>query len=403
MNPIAKIALLLTTLAVLASCGHSHGNRRAEKTLELEPGDFLYDNAHIYAQGYDGDDLVELHLFNDSYGYYYAPYGGPDAITITRGNQSEDYSLSLKSIGVKDETYEITYQILDDKKDKGTVCFRAEWYDGQYGVIVLKNKKKEVIFPHTMLINGNEELIPREDASSAIKLITALNSVERVSEDWPIAVKNLDLFLHRDLEYGEKTDFTPLNEFWEIVKSSDGRLTSFLIDYYMGGNGAGAFNQRQILQFWSDGANHVIEDFDRWIWEAQTYGYNFPYLYSHRIHSWGKGTDAIYFFEYSFIDDKPMTFDDGEHAKEYISILGAFRIVNGSIVPVKVIKTKSSTLNMVIVESSKEANYKLDTTNGVLGVPLIETDDYQHHGKYILYEWNPKSQLFEYNGRKERL
>lgn len=105
MKPIAKIALLLTTLAVLASCGHSHGNRRAEKTLELEPGDFLYDNAHIYAQGYDGDDLVELHLFNDSYGYYYAPYGGPDAITITRGNQSENYSLSLKSIGVKDEIF----------------------------------------------------------------------------------------------------------------------------------------------------------------------------------------------------------------------------------------------------------------------------------------------------------
>lgn len=402
MNPIFKTTFLIALCALFTCCGQSHSHQLAEKALELDPGDFLYDNSHIYAQGYDGDDLVELHLFNDSHGYY-APNGGPDAITIMRGNINEDYTLRLESVGVKDDAYDVTYQILDDGEDKGTVCFRGEWYEGQYGTIVLKNNKREVVFPYTMLIDGNEELIPREDASAAIRLIAALNSVDRISEDWPIAAKNLDLFLHRDLEYGKIFDFTPLNEFWEIVKSSDGRLTSFLIDYYMGGNGAGSFNQRQILQFWSDGANHVIEDFDRWIWEAQTRGYNFPYLYSHRIHSWGKGADSIYFFEYSFIDDKPMPFDDGEHAKEYISILGAFRIVNGSIVPVKVIKTKSSTLNMVIVESSKEANYKLDTTNGVLGVPLIETDDYQHHGKYILYEWNPKSQLFEYNGRKERL
>ena len=49
--------------------------------------------------------------------------------------------------------------------------------------------------------------------AAALKLIADLNSVDRVSEDWPIAAKNLALFLYRDLEDGQKPDFTPFNEF----------------------------------------------------------------------------------------------------------------------------------------------------------------------------------------------
>lgn len=403
MKQVLKTIFLLVALTGLAANCHSCGNGQAPKKPELEPGDYLYDIAHLYAQGYAGDELVELHLFNDSQGSY-APYGGPDAITIQRRNKREKYTLRMESADSNDNTYTTTYRILDKNQNGNrTVSIVRYRHDGQFSTVILKTESEEIPLEHTLLINGDEELIPRDDAAAALKLIDALNSVDRISEDWPIAAKNLDLFLHRNLEDGQTPDFTPFNEFWEIVESPDGRLTSFLINYYIGGNGAGTINQREILQYWSEGTNHVLEDFDSWIRDSDLNHYNFPYLIKRRILSWGQGDDTIYFFEYAFDDQKPMPFEDGEHFKEHISILGAFKIVNGGIVPVEALKTKNATLNRVVVESEAECRFKLDTRQGILGVPLIEADDYKHHGAYILYEWNPASRLFEYNGRKERM
>ena len=390
------IFLFTVVVLSLSGCGRS----KAPETLA--PGDPLYDMVHIFAHGYDGDELVELHLY-DELSYYHLG-GGPDAITVLRGNKCENYTLRLDFNGVKDDSVVSEYRLLDEKRKKvGTLVFRGEYDDYVSGVIELKTKQKEVECHHPLFINSYERLIPWGDETAALQLIAALNCVERVSEDWPVAAKNLDLFLHRDLEHGKKTDFSSLDDSWDVVHSPDGRLSSFLIDYYMGGNGAGSYGQREILQYWSEGVNHVIEDFDSWVdWENMP-EYNIPYLCSHEIHSWGEGDDTLYFVEYLYQDQIPKFLVEEEHVKEWISVLGAFRIVDGSIVPVEAIKTRDSSLSKVVVESENETSFKWDTARGVLGVPLIETDDYLHHGKYLLYEWNPKSKMFEYNGRTERL
>ena len=389
-------AIFLFSLVVLSlsGCGCS------KDPVELVPGDYLYDMEHVFAHGYDGDELVELHLYDEL--TYYHLGGGPDALTVLRGNKSENYTLKLEFNGVKDDLAVYEYALLDEKKNKvGTLVFRGDYYDYMFGVFELKTKRKEVKCHYPLFINSYEKLIPQGNETAALQLISALNCVDRVSEDWPVAAKNLDLFLHRDLK--PETDLTSLDRSLDIAHSPDGRLTSFFIRYYAGGNGPGSIEQREILQYWSEGNNHVIEDFDRWAeWENGS-EYNSPYLSNHRMLSWGEGDDTLYFIEYSYQDQIPMVFDDGEHAKKWITVLGAFRIVDGSIVPVEAIKTRNSSMSKVIVESENETGFKLDAAQGVLGVPLIEKDDYHHHGKYLLYEWNPKSKMFEYNGRTERL
>lgn len=381
---------------VLMACGQSKTN----KYIELKSDDLLYDIGHLFAHCYDGEELVQLHFYN-TLSYYYFPTGGPDALTITRGNKISEYELRL----YKDSDDGPTFSILNEKNDKvGSVKFCYDGNDAPFGTISL-NKKTKICFEPDIFINGYEELISRYDNEAAIKLISALSGAGRVDEDWPIDAKNLSLFLHTYLDYGEKVDYTSLNDGWYIMKSPDGSLTSFLLFYYIGGNGAGSFYQRTILQYWSEGINHVIEDFDNWVSEdGILHGYNFPYLIDQNIMSSGSGDEIIYFFEYTFCDQKPMSFDDNSYSKEYISILGAFRIIDGSIIPVKIIKSKNALLSQIVVESdTKESHFKLDNKKGLLGVPLIETNDYQHHGKYIIYEWNSKTGLFEYNGKIDKL
>lgn len=393
-SSINKITYILVMM--LMACGQPKTN-----TYDvLQTDDLLYDVAHLFAHCYDGNELVQLHLYNSFCHRYYLLDGGPDALTITRGNKKNDYKLRFYKNSSNGPSFSL-YNENEDKCGIVTFCYND---DEPFGTITI-NKEKKIRFDSDLFINVYEDLIPWDDNEAAIQLIDALNNPFRAYQDWPIDVKNLSLLLHRNLEFGKQVDFTPLNDDFDIIKSPDGFLTSFLINYTAGGNGAGAYFQRTILQYWSEGVNHVIEDFDDWISEdGRLLGYNFPNLIRHNILASGLGDDIIYFFEYTYYDQMPVLFDDNEHEKEYINLLGAFRIIDGSIVPVKIIKSKNALLSQVVVESdTEEARFKLDNKKGLLGVPLIETNDYQHHDKYLIYEWNSKTGLFEYNGKIDKM
>ena len=59
--------------------------------------------------------------------------------------------------------------------------------------------------------------------------------------------------------------------------------------------------------------------------------------------------------------------------------------------------------SITVFSENGYALFKNDVKKGFLGIPLIESNDYQHHGKYIIYEWNSKTGLFEYNGKIDRM
>lgn len=398
------LSFIITVIfLIIIGCGKKHNNN-------LYQYDYTYDNAHTFAQCYDDKNvLVEIHLFNSWAELYSSTNDGPDSITITRGNERRTYYLELSSIDKNDERYNgvnITYNIVKEDESKlGTITLQKEQDRDQIDYIVLDIGSK-IEFEHIMCLNGSESLLSRkENDQIAVQLITALAHYGRLTDDWPLADKNLALLLHSIWKYNERVDLSPIKDYWDIEKSEDGMITSILGDYYGGGNGFGSYWQREILQYWADKKNHVIEDFDRWIWEDESNECNFPYVYDRKIIPWKLGNETIYLFQYYYYDEMPRVFDGTDSfLKEHMSVLGAFKIINGSLTPAKIFKTKNDLLSSITVFSENGyALFKNDVKKGFLGIPLIESNDYQHHGKYIIYEWNSKTGLFEYNGKIDRM
>ena len=75
---------------MLMACGQPKTN-----TYDvLQTDDLLYDVAHLFAHCYDGNELVQLHFYNSFCHNYYLLNGGPDALTIPRGNKKIDYNFT---------------------------------------------------------------------------------------------------------------------------------------------------------------------------------------------------------------------------------------------------------------------------------------------------------------------
>lgn len=396
--------IIASFFLIIIGCGKKQSNNF------LRQYDYSYDNAHTFAQCYDDkNELVEIHLFNSWADHYESTYDGLDSIIITRGNDRKTYYLEFYSIEKNEERYDgvnMTYNIVkEDESILGTITVQRDHYSDQIDYIVLDIGNK-IEFEHIMCLNGSESLLLRKGNDQiAVQLITALAHYGRLTDDWPVADKNLALLLHSIWDYKERVDLSPIKDYWNIVKSEDGMITSILGDYYGGGNGFGSYWQREILQYWSDNKNHVIEDFDRWIWEEESNECNFPFVYERSIIPWNFGDEKIYLFEYYYYDEIPRNFNETDSFfKERMSVLGAFKFINGCLTPVKIFKTKNDLLSSITVFSENGyAMFKNDVKKGILGIPLIDSNDYQHHGKYIIYEWNSKTGLFEYNGKIDKL
>ena len=403
-----SVVLFAAAVALMAGCGQKSDQK------ELGPGDFLYDNAHIFAHTYVDDVFVQVHLCG-LYEWGEEGFGGPREMEVIRGNEREHYYLRLKKISRREEQYylyeDVVYNLFLEEnatESVGTVAISCIPSECMLKRVELKIRKAASVELENVFAVNNGELVdsytPSPDApNNNVRLFECLRGELQPYDDWAQSDKLLMLFLFEN-EDPTKVDFSPM-ESWTITDSPDRAIRSFCSSYYSGGNGHGSVWEMNILYYRSGGVNHVVRDFDHWILELEDCDGNFPYLSDSKIWTWGKGEDTIYFFEDHYNDEVPQPFLENERFfRNEMAFLGAFRIVNGSLIPANVLKTKNDVLSKVLVCSDgPAADYKLDRKKGLLGVPLVEKDDYAFHGRYLIYEWNPQSGMFEYDGRKEKM
>ena len=405
----------LSVLLFAAAIAMAAGCKQKSTRQELEFEDFLYDNIHVFAHTYADDVFVQIHLYSiDEWGV--RSMGGPREMEVIRGNDKEHYYLRLKKTSWREEGYDkyedVVYNLyLEEYADEseGTVLLSCIPYENKVERVELKLRKAAPVELENAFTLDNTELVESytsfSDAPNTnVRLFECLRGGRQPDGDWAQSDKLLMLFLFEN-ENPMKVDFSPM-ESWTIVDSPDGAIRSFWSSYYAGGNGFGSIWEMNILYYRSGDVNHVVREFDKWVCDEDgvLHG-NFPYREDQKIWTWGTGENTVYFFENHYVDAIPIQFlDSQKYYRNEMALLGAFRIVNGSLIPAKVLKTKNDVLNKVAVYSDgPAANYKLDRRKGLLGVPLIEKDDYSFHGKYLIYEWNPRSGMFEYNGRKEKM
>ena len=416
MKTKTHLALHLAIILILVS-----GCNCKNAQIVLQRGDFLYENAHVFAEAYDEDILTQIHLYNELAGGY-KEMGGPNLMNITRGNEIQTYYLHVQKTKMVEEDHakcqEIiyTYSKEENGKTLGTVSLRSDSLLDTPESIRLKPKKgHEITFGTPISLHRHEVIGEIDnymtiDNETEIKLVSALVFEPTVYDRWSLADKNLMLFLHK-CEDPSEVDFSPLKDNWDMAVSPDGAIRTFVSWYYDGGNGLGSHWPVDILYYRSERTNHVISSFYDWAIsedgdDINLVTGNFPFINGHSIKTFGKGEKTIYLFELTFEDPRPMPFveDDTKHYKDYYSIVGAFKIVDGSLIPTKVFKTKTETLDKICVAAAEDIpRFVINESKGVLGVPLIEAGDYEFHGKYLVYEWNSKSGMFEYNDKKEKL
>ena len=308
-----------------------------------------YDFAHLFGQCCDGSDLVRVDIGcrNDS-GYNPTIYDDLDEklerMTLTRGGSSKEYGLKFSKTRKRDGSILDEYIITDavDDSPVGTLDVTKD------SLCVRIGTGMQLAFCPVIVLDSSAQTVA------------------------------------------------------QVSQSSDGVVQSFLIVSETGGSGSEAWSQSNIVQYRSAGVNHFIYDFDEW--NSHLMKGNFLHLYDVEIADWKDGNRTIYLFNNKYFDSHPMSFPGGADQATF-STIGAFRIVDGSLVPAEIFKTRNGTLNSIVVAcASEEApGFKVDKAKGVLGVPLIETDDYLFHGKYLVYDWNPDTGMFEYNGKKQPL
>ncbi len=396
---------LITILLLFSGCRNS-------TELSLSFGDPLSETAHIFTETYDGDVLVQIHLYS-VFVAAMKEIGGPDEMEVIRGNDKEHYFIRPVDllyenkivIGVKFGVFHEEY----GGKQIGTVTVYT-YTDSHEPSSLLLNLKGHSDLQFDNLVDMHRyEVVNAIDRyeiepKSEIELIACLSDAYTFNGSWSLADKTLIHFLHI-AEDPTIEDYTPLQEDWQMDVSPDGIIRTFRSWYYQGGNGWGSSWQKDFIYYRSGEINHIIQGFYDWAYGDEMVHGNFPYMDETNIKTWGRGDDKIYLFEATFFDPLPIPFgDEKEPCKEFFTTLGAFRIVDGSLTPVSFMKTKKQTFDKVcVIAANENPRFYVNEGKGILGVPLVETGDYAFRGKYLVYEWNPKSGMFEYTGKKEKL
>lgn len=411
MNTKANLAIFLAIILILAS-----GCKSKIVQNGLRHGDFLYENAHVFACTYDEDILIQIHLYNEFAGFY-KELGGPNRMDVTRGNDTQRYYLYVQKTKMVEDGHQerqiitYTYSLEEDGKTLGTVSLRSDMLlDTPESIRLSPKKGHDITFGTPISLHRHEVIgdidyhgIIKIDNEAEIKLISTLVSYYHFYDNYSLADKNLMLFLHK-CEDPTEVDFSPLKYNWDMAVSQDGAIRTFVSIYYSDGNGLGSYWPVGILFYRSEDTNHIIDNcYD---WAFNLVDGVFPRGIEQSIKTWNKSEKTIYLIGLTIEDYEPWTIvdDNRERCIGYYSIIGAFKIIDGSLIPAKVFKTKTQTLDKICVAAASNIPYfVVNESKGIFGVPLIETGDYEFHGQYLVYEWNPKSGMFEYNGRKDRI
>lgn len=404
MRTSLSIALsLIASLALFSGCG-------SESSPELKPGDVLYGNAHLFANTHDGDALVQLHLFNlDARSY--GDRRGPLEMNVLRGNDSAHYYLKLAKI-IKDKKLDNAvnvFSILPDESASsapvGEVSVFTNCYFGDIDSLQLCLDDTELSFVHFPISLSCDETLLEDmrryecDSDKEIRLIASLYNEFQGRSEWSIADKNLVLFLHLH-ENPSAVDYAPMEKDWHVTASADRNIISFWSLYYGGGNGRGSTWPVNLLYYKSEGVGHVATSFEEWAFDSEIESLNLYYPAERRIISWGEGHNKLYLFDFVYYD---------EYYIQRTDMLAAFWMVDGNLIPAEVIKPRGAAVSKISFtisncsEDTPVPRYKVDESRGILGVPLIDSNDDSFHDKYLIYNWNARTCQFEYNGRIEQL
>ena len=408
-----RISITLTVLiiALFSGCG------KKDVRDQIKPGSYIYGKAHIFAETSDDEDFAQVHLYNNTAAQF-KNYYGPEIVTIARGKEKDTLYLDLQKIVYKKRKEVATYNLSStyfgkhDSVGKLTISYDDYSYETSISIKVKNKYKLETspVFtigaPEVLIVDNQYrfEQYQKHNLKLIGSLYTDLEYDGRAASD-----ENLMLFLYLCKD-ATKVDFSQIEE-WESLASPDGLVHTFRVWYSNGGNGDGSYYPVEIMHYQHDGINHVKDGYADFIFDEDDDSLgNFNYIEKEIIYSWDqdKDNDTIYLIEQLFYDSHPKCFDENcKFLKNTYSVLIAFKFDNGRLKPAKVFKAKNELLNHIVVptvDSVDDApHYRILNAQGKLGVPLIESSDYCFHGKYLIYEWNPKSGLFEYNGKKERL
>ena len=404
-----RIILLWGILIVFVS-----GCKHKASSLSLSYGDPLGETAHIFSETYIGDVLVQIHL----YSIWVAAMketGGPDEMDVISGDKKEHYYIR-PSVLLHDKNtvtgvqYDVFPKEYGSEKIGSVTVYTYEDSKGPYCIVLNLLKFKNIQFDNIVDMHRYEVVnaIDRYaiESEDEINLIACLSDAYTFNGSWSLSDKTLIHFLYVS-EDPTTVDFTPLQDDWLLAASPDGLIRTFRSWYYQGGNGWGSTWQQDFLYYRSGETNHIIQNFYDWSYGDEMVHGNFPTMDDSTIKIWGKGESKIYLFEATFYDPLPEPYNDDDAngpSREFFTTLGAFRIVDGSLTPAAILKTKKQTLDKVCVTATNEnPHFYINESKGILGVPLVETGDYAFHGKYLVYEWNTKTGMFEFSGKKEKL
>jgi len=361
--------LILTLCLVLAACNSSHKQTRSVKKAE-QPSQIIYCTPQVIGT------CLPLEIVCDD-GEWTVRYVGV-----------ADKELSLAPKSINEEGHGgFALQEYVNEKPNGTYVMRHGINDPE-GFFTLNDeccylnaKGEEMAVFGTVAIKEDDIIINPFNIGNSMKIITAYEE-SYVHQNPERCVQNLAYLMHANPKTLQH-DFSRDSMLY-VSTSADGKLRTYLFDYYLGGNGAASHNEFGMIQYQAGNEVAVLDDMtDHFYLQLQEFGNaNFAHACSLRVMQAGFQGRTYYLIEAIFSDSQPMPFqEDSEYCKVADCALFAFTLERGKLTPTPILGGKPM-LEVVSSNWSEDLHYKYDAGTQEILMPKADPKTHAFEGEF---------------------